>query len=337
MGDAQRILFVWPGAEFSVWDVGRGYRNALIAAGHAVRDYYLTRRMVYHGAAMEAGGVAPTKENVEHVAKQASETVVVEALYHRADLVVLCCGLNFHPIGLQLLKLTDFPIAIILTESPYEDVEQKEFCEAAPGAAVFTNDRRSARVHGWTYLASAYDPAIHKPVEPEEDKRCDVLFVGTGWAERQALLERVNWQGIGLRLYGAWPCMTAESPLQPFLTDVCIRNESLPAQYASARICLNLHRTHAYAESLNPRAYELAACGAFTISDERAEGRDLFRDAFVTFDGTPEGLEAQIRRFLRDEQDRKDYAIAQRLAVQGQTFEARAQTLVNVCAGALAL
>ena len=324
-----RILFVWPGAEFSVWDVGRGLRNALAAAGHDVRDYYLTRRMVYHGHAMEAGGVAPSKENVAHIAKQASETVVVEALYHDADLVVLCCGLNFHPLGLRLLEQVRIPMAIVLTESPYEDADQAEFVAHAPSATVCTNDAGSAARHGWTYLPAAFDPAIHRPVGPDPAEACDVLMIGTGWAERQRLFEAVDWTGIRPRFIGTWPYMADGSPVRCYTEEMCVPNEQAPRYYASAKIVLNLHRAHPDAVSLNPRAYEAAACGAFVLSDARAEGATVFGDAFATFDGTAADLERQIRAWLSRDEARQARAERQQAAVQGQTFDARAARLLH--------
>jgi spore maturation protein CgeB len=79
--------------------------------------------------------------------------------------------------------------------------------------------------------------------------------------------------------------------------------------------------------SLNPRAYELAACGAFTISDRRAEGTALFGETVPTFTTAGE-LESLVRRYLADPAGRRRYAEQARVRVRGETFDARAAALI---------
>jgi spore maturation protein CgeB len=331
----QRILFVWPGAEFSIWDVGAGLRRALEAQGHVIADYFLTRRMLYHAKAMQESGVEASRAALGAVSKQASETVLIEALYHKADLVVLVSGLNFHPIGLWLLDQMSpqIPVAIVLTESPYEDAAQAEFCSAHRSPVIFTNDRASARIQGWHYLPHAFDAELHQPVVPNPVEACDVLMVATGWKERQELLEQIDWSGIKLRLIGPWPYLPADSPLKRYHEDVCMPNELLPTLYASAKICLNFFRRDAIAESLGPRTYELAACGAFQLSDDRPELRERFGEAIPTFADAPQ-LEGLIRYYLQAEDERRRLAQIARSIVQGETFANRAEALLRAVRGA---
>ncbi len=113
----------------------------------------------------------------------ASEGVLAEATYHRADYVLVVSGLQFHEIGLWLLDHYDIPIAVVMTESPYQDADQVRWIGAYQRAVVFTHERVSAKRYGWNYLPHAYDPAIHRPVPPDPDEVCDVLLVGSGWPE----------------------------------------------------------------------------------------------------------------------------------------------------------
>ena len=76
------------------------------------------------------------------------------------------------------------------------------------------------------------------------------------------------------------------------------------ALYRAAKIGLNLHRSSAtygrnmprilHAESMNPRAYELAATQSFQISDWRPEVQETFVGAVPTFQSAAE-LERLIR------------------------------------------
>ena len=331
-----RILLVHPGAEFSIWDVAQGLRRALVEQGHEIADYYITRRMTYHAAAMELGGADVSQEHFPAIAKQACENVIVEALYHRADLVLLVSGLNFHPIGIKLLDLMReprIPVAIVLTESPYEDPQQAEFCGAHPDAVIFTNERSTARMFGWHYLPHAFDPQVHQPGWADPAEACDVLMLATGWPERQELLEQVNWTGIKLRLIGPWPYLPADHALRAYLDDHCVDNPETPRLYASAKICLNFFRRHPGAESLGPRTYELAACGAFQLSDPRPELSEKFSGSIPVFHSASE-LEGLIRYYLGRDRERVQLAAEARNLVRGETFASRAEMIMRAVRGA---
>jgi spore maturation protein CgeB len=115
-------------------------------------------------------------------------------------------------------------------------------------------------------------------------------------------------------------------------------NATTAALYRRAKIGLNLHRTSkgfgrgapriAHAESLNPRAYELAASGCFQISDARAEIAEVFGGAVPTFT-TPDDLTRRIRGYLANPDVRDHLAAAAQRAVQGHTFAARAQQITE--------
>ena len=113
----------------------------------------------------------------------------------------------------------------------------------------------------------------------------DVVFVGTGFDSRVALLSAVDWSGIDLGLYGAWGEVGQGHPLAPSLHPGLVDNARAGALYRKARIGLNLYRATGgpVAESLNPRAYELAADGVFTIAQPRAEQTERFNGSIATF------------------------------------------------------
>ena len=88
-------------------------------------------------------------------------------------------------------------------------------------------------------------------------------------------------------------------------------------------------------ESLNPRAYELAACGVAQISQARAEIADVFQGCMPVFqDG--EELEIQLRDLLRCSEHRRSVARKQRRAVRGHSYTDRARQIVSELAPILA-
>lgn len=320
-----RILFVWSSAEFSTWDVARGYRNALERQNcHDIRDYKLYARMKYHAEALGKRG-----EDINLLSRVSSENVVVEAMRHRADVVFIVSAMGLHPDAVWLLRRAGIRAVTLFTESPYNDKDQREFHAVYPEMRCIVNERTSA-TDGWSYLPHAYDPFIHKPSAPVE-RPCEVLFIGTLWQERIKFLEQVDWAGIDLRLIGTWvaPPMPNESPLGKFYEEGCVMNADAPGIFASAKVCLNLYRAHPTAVSLNPRAYELAACSAFQLTDWRAELDDVFGPSGLATFTTPEHLGERIRWFLEHADDRRSYVESARRKVEGHTFDERVKVLAQ--------
>jgi spore maturation protein CgeB len=196
------------------------------------------------------------------------------------------------------------------------------------------------------YIKHAYDPARHEPRLPDPSQGIrtgeprtpahDVVFVGTGFEERIEQLTAVDWEGIDLGLYGNWTLLGSRHKLRKFVRSGPISNEQTAALYRAAKIGLNLHRSsQTYgrgvrhiqgAESINPRAYELAACGVFQIADYRAELEETFGDAVPTF--VPGHLEDTLRAYLADTQARRYAARQARERVHSHTFAARAAQLL---------
>jgi spore maturation protein CgeB len=326
-----RILFVWPNASWAVFDVARGLRIALARQGHDIKDFWLDSRMKYHARSISYLKFDPEQIEEEvrlEISRQASDTMVIEAMYHEADLVMIVSGLQIHPGGLWLVRQADIPIAMFLTESPYDDEAQSDL--AALSNWVFTNDLLSAERHpDWHYLAHAIDPQLHQPGAVEADKACDVFMVSSAWPERRELLERVDWTGIDFRLFGFWPDVDEQSPLRPFVRDERMANEDAVRWYRSAKISINHHRHSEVAKSMNPRVREIVASGGFCISDPRQEISDLFGASIPTYRSAEE-LASQIRYFLAHPQVRADLIKRAQHGLNGDTFDDRAREVMRV-------
>jgi len=320
-----RILFVWPIVRFSVWDVATGCRKALARQlGDAnIKDYYLDKHFAYHHNALPEG----IRDDTAILSRYASESVLAEALYFNADLVIVVSGLNFNPCGTWLLHKVGIPTAVLFTESPYEDEAQAEWASANPDAAIFTNDSYSAARFGWTYLAHAYDPETHFK-DRSVDRDIDILFVGSAWPERIALLEAVDWSGLSPQFYGFWPELRENSPLRPFLQSALVKNSGTADLYRRAKICLNFHRHSDVAQSLGPRVFETAACGAFQVSDPRPALGTIFGEAVPTFTSAS-GLQTLLRHYLSHPFERRRLAQLAHERVHEHTFDSRVPTLLQ--------
>lgn len=325
-----RILFVTAGAQVSISDVSRGYQNAFERQGcHEIVYYDMMRRLSYHSGALPD----EMRSDVGVLMRQASENIPLEALYHEAELVVIPSGLNIHPVVLWTLAQLGIPTAVIFTESPYDDGPQKLWADLSlvgtqSNATLFTNDRESSDRMGWHYLPPAYDPAIHRPVPAVEDKQCDVVLVATGWKDRVSFLEAVDWNGIDLQIFGVWD-VPVDSPLHKYVHPLVISNDNIAETYCSAKVCLNFHRRSPEAYTPNPRTYEIAACGAFQLSDPRPGLMEMFGSNIPTF-SSPESLGEMVQYYLAHPDEMAFKASAARRLVTEETFDVRAKRLVEV-------
>ena len=325
-----------------------GYARALKRVpGVEAREWYLWPRLQFWHVGSRAWG-RELRANARHqgattkrtdfvldkwgVTLKASLDAVEEALRFNADWVVIICGIGFHPDAVVFLRRAGRRVAAIFTENPYADKNAAQFASVCD--RVFVNDRTSLRaVPGSIYLPTAYDQEIHRPGVAEPLEPCDVRFIGTGFKERVRLLSRVNWDGVDLRIRGFWPAARNTS-IWPNVGGGEFRltpNEEARGYYAGAKINLNLYRHDGPpAESMNPRAYELAAMRLFSLhEDARPETREVFGNSVGYFDsGSPISLQAQVVHYLQSDSLRERMAELSWEKVQGHHYDARTASLL---------
>jgi len=336
-----RFLVCHPGSLWATHDVYTGLSAGLKAGGHEVVDYALDGRIaasrvwlhyLWRKQARAGGPLAGTRPSEADAIYHAGQEVVTRALRYDVDRVVVICGAYFHPDCAELLRRAGVPTAVVFTESPYDDPEQAKL---APRFDVcFTNERTSvARLRAANpnthYLPAAYDPAAHGPHLNGSAAAHDVVFVGSGFDSRTALLSAVDWSGIDLGLYGAWDDLAPNHPLRRYVRAGVVDNALAGALYRKAKIALNLYRATGGvpAESLNPRAYELAADGVFTLSHPRAEVEERFGDRVATFQGAAD-LGSLLRHLLQGPGDLAHIARSLPELVSDDTYQHRAAQLV---------
>jgi spore maturation protein CgeB len=340
-----RLLLVGAGASFSTKDVEQGYLSALRGLGADVRFYSLEARL---GLARDwlqslwrARGKQPEQQPTwSDTIYRGSIEAFEMALRYDVDWVVVISGMYFHPDVLELMRRARFRTAVLLTESPYEDDKQARVARLVD--LCWTTERTSVDVlrlanPNTFYIRHAYDPERHHPDMSHTDVAAhDVCFVGTGFEERIHMLDQVDWRGIDLGLYGNWTLLGSRHRLRQYVHAGPIGNDMATELYRCARIGLNLYRTSetygrkvrhvTSAESMNPRAYELAACGVFQLSDPRLELWEVLGDAVPTFDS--DTLEDVIRVHLWDSPRRRRAIHMARERIATHTFAARAAQLL---------
>lgn len=343
-----KVLVIGGGAGWSLKDVEVGVIEGLRATGVEVGTYLLDRRIVASGdfltrcwknaKKVQSDVEKPTSADILLHAVQDSLT---RALLHEVDWVLLVSGMFVPRPFLEILQRAGIPVALLLTESPYDLGKEKAW--AAHADLVWTNERSVVtelrQVQPRTfYLPHAMRPELHRPdLEiPEDTPSHDVVFVGSSFQERVELLSAIDWSGIDLALYGNWGSLAPRSRLRKYVKAGVTDNERTAALYRRAKIGLNLYRESigwsktapriSHAESLNPRAYELAATGCFHISHDRAEVGEVFGDLVPTFKTASEAS-ALIRAWLADDVGRQVAARALPATVAAHTWIMRARQM----------
>ncbi len=325
-GRPLKLLCIHPGASWSTADVFDGLTYGLKHHGVEVIPYRLDTRIdlshrVLHAhwrQKKKADPVLP-KPNRADVAYHAGVDAMAMALREQVDVVLVVSAMLLHPDVIVLMKRAGLRVVVLFTESPYDHEHELKTASMVDGC--WSNERSVVPAFRVVnpcvgYLPHGWHPLKHFAGVREEEltlPRHDVVFVGTGFPERVEFFNRIDWTGIDLGLYGSWKGVGLEARVEAHVKGAVVTNETASALYRRAKIGLNLYRNRdsrrlrVHGESLSPRAYELAACGAFHLSDYRAEVAEVFGDLVPTFK-TPAEANVLIRQWLSDAQGRRQKA-----------------------------
>lgn len=338
-----KVLVVSPGSLVSTGDVDAGLRCGLEAHGVQVVRYRLTERIALSQSWLEYISRERVDRQIEppswaDVVYHASTGVLERALKHEVDVVLVVSAMFLHPDALILLRRAGLRVVVLFTETPY-DIEQElrvaslvDGCWLTERVAV---DAYRAMNPRCGYLRHAWHPDIHRAAAQPDDGRVpahDVVFVGTPFPERVAYLSAIDWSGLDVGFYG-WQrtdrfALTNDHPLARFTFDA-VTNKTAAALYRRAKLALNLYRDGPGAESLNPRAYELAACGCPFLTTKRLESRERFGQHVEDLSNHPVEAGQQIRCWLADRERRRAAAAALPACVVDDSWITRAKTIIG--------
>ena len=272
-----------------------------------------------------------------------SQCILTKVDAFSPDLVLCLAQAPMSRTALQRLRKEGIPTAMWFVEdfrlftywrafAPYYDifaVIQKE---------PFLSELESIGVANALYLPLAAQPDIHHPLEltAEEKKEfgAPLSFMGAGYPNRRkAFLQLVE---EGIAIWGTeWE---GEPRLAPHVrrggsrisTEDCVRI------YNATAVNLNLHSS-VQAEALisggdfvNPRTFELAACGAFQLVDRRELMPELFSpEELVVFDSMDD-LKKKFRHYRNNPEEREASAARARSRVLADhTYAHRMRTLLD--------
>jgi spore maturation protein CgeB len=349
-GRPLRTLICHPGASWATADVYYGLLHGLRAHGVECNQYRLDTRIpvsvnflnAEYRRRRKTDKTLPKPNQADYM-YHAGVGALEMALRLRVDVVIVVSAMLMHPDIVAMMKQAGLRVVVVFTESPYDEEKEIAFAKLVDGG--WTNERTSVPKFRSVNPSFGYLPHGWHPEKHYVSSRAagdlpahDVVFVGSGFAERITWFNSIDWTGIDLGLYGSWKDLGLKPEVMACVRSEPIVNEQTAALYRRAKIGLNLYRTLkgwgqtagriSGAESLSPRAYELAACGAFHLSEDRKEVKEVFGDLVPTFK-TPTEAAALIRLWLKDDQGRARIAEQLPACVAEQSWVARAAIVLG--------
>jgi spore maturation protein CgeB len=190
------------------------------------------------------------------------------------------------------------------------------------------------------YLPTACDPSFHQPLRlSEEDKErwgSPISFVGAGYHNRvQAFAGLANYP---FKIWGSeWP---AAKPFDRLVQEDSrrVKPEEYVKIFNATDININLHSSSERdgvdpsGDFVNPRTFELAACGAFQLCDERSLLPELFEvgDEIITF-STLEEMREQIEYYLAHPEERNAVCERARARIlRDHSYERRLEQMLSI-------
>jgi spore maturation protein CgeB len=191
-----------------------------------------------------------------------------------------------------------------------------------------------------SYLPLAADPTIHQSVDLTREERqefgADVSFLGAGYRNRRKILPTLLGHEWTFKLWGnEWDQAEGlETVLQR--NGARIDTPTSVKIFNATSVNVNLHSYTSEGfdpngDSVNPRTFELASCGAFQVIDHRTLLPELFDDTMMGVVKTPEKLIAAVRKYLHEPEQRVAMAeYSRKRVVMSHTYVHRMQTLLSI-------
>ncbi|MBC6975840.1 glycosyltransferase [Bacillus sp. Xin] len=301
---------------------------------------------------LEKGIIDSLKKTVRelHVVSPKQDLVrVVQKI--KPDFVLVFSGFKLPFYQVEMLKRLGIKTAVWMTDDPYVIDQSKKI--APYYDFVFTQEvncisfYKSIGCQNVHHLPLAADHNVFYPKNVDEKYKTDILFIGVAFSNRVTFFDEISdylvskntlISGVG------WNSLQNYHLLQQRINaNHWLSPEETASYYNGAKIVLNLHRSHddptinknrekIEALSLNPRTFEISACGAFQLTDIRPDLSGFYQPGYdiETYCTTQECIQ-KIEYYLSNEEERKMIAARALNRVQNEhTFSHRILELLSI-------
>ncbi len=340
---ARRVLVVLPMYGGSL-PIGRYCGGALRALGHVV-EYF--EAPAFHGTFEALKTLRVGTDRLDYLENSflqvVSQAVLAKVEAFAPDLVLAMAQAPLSRQALTRLRRDKVATAMWFVEDRDLFVYWKAFAPLYDLFAVIQKGDFPERLAAVGqpnsfYLPLAADPEAHRPLElsPRERKEygSEVSFVGAGYPNRRLAFRQLARHD--LRIWGNdWD---QEPVLAPYLQrgGARVETEEVVRIFNATAININLHSsvrpgaTVGDGDFVNPRTFELAACGAFQLVDRRELLPELFAaDEVAVFSNLDELLGA-VEFYRAQPQERAAIAARSRARVLAEhTYVHRMRALLE--------
>lgn len=247
------------------------------------------------------------------------ETVAARAADFQPDLILALAQAPLTPQAIERLKILKAPVAFWFVEDfrtlPYwkEIASSYDFFFTIQQSEIFDQLQSEGAKNSY-YLPQGCFPDVHRPMDLTQDERkiydADLSFMGAAYYNRRQTFPQLLEHDF--KIWGTdWDL---NSPIGQRVQNENrrISSEESVKIYNGAKIHLNLHSStyhegvNSEGDFVNPRTFEIAACGGFQLVDERSELNDLLKEGeeIVTFKNVQD-LKEKISYYLGQEEERK--------------------------------
>lgn len=250
------------------------------------------------------------------------EMIVARALEFKPDLVLALAQAPVSPDGIAKLKKMKTPVAFWFVEDCHtltywkDTAKLYDYFFTIQQGEFFRELEQSGQPNHY-YLPQAAHPPVHRPLQlSQEDRKrfqADLSFMGEGYYNRHRAFTRLLDQDFKI-----WGTGWLENPAYwPHIQNKGRRvsSEDCVKIYNAGKVNINLHSSTYHdginpnGDFINPRTFEIAACGGFQLVDERSELADCFRigEEMATFSDLEE-MRAKALYYLEHETERRELA-----------------------------
>ena len=281
---------------------------------------------VFADGFLSLNGVTRVKENAEALSRQfmnfMGQLVAAKAAEFQPDLILALAQAPLTPDAIQNLKKLNVPIVFWFVE----DFRMLTYWkEVAPHYDYFFSIQRgpffdeldSVGAKNHYYLPQACLPAAQQKrvLNPEEREKysADVSFMGAAYFNRLQSFPRLLDRDF--KIWGTGWNLESMIGARVQNANQRIESEETVKIYNAAKINLNLHSSTYHSgvnpdgDFVNPRTFEIAACGGFQLVDERSELAELLEpgEEVATFSSIDE-LTRKIDHYLEHEEEARAIA-----------------------------
>ncbi|MGN7763416.1 CgeB family protein [Paenibacillus sp. 22594] len=304
--------------------------------------------------AIDTGVTEALGQLVSELIISSPETMLEIAARESPGAVLVMNGLHVFPEN-HLEQITEIrklgiPTAIWFVDDPYFTEDTSVICQHYDhvfthelGCVEFYHDLGVGSVH---YLPLCVNPQMFYPRRTGPQYQYDIVFIGNAFRNRTELFDELAPFLRGKKVLiagGFWERLNTFEELSPFIKDGFIPPEETANYYSGAKLVINIHRPwegghdnrntfQLPSRSINPRTYEINACGTMQLTDVREDLGSHYRPGkdLETFAGADE-LKHKIEYYLKHEKERRQFALqGLQTTLRHHTFLARLPYLLNV-------